>query len=346
MNQREFQSSCCIASGVFDTIDQPERTKSARMATKQASSGMDLSSSLSQALKTLRTYLQALQAPSSSSSTSSDPFIPPLLPGLPEIVTQLTATLKQTTTSLALSFKPPITTDAAVAQLDKLSDQVGRLIACVIAAAAGGPWDRSALVEEWREGVLGLSTELEKLLVILQKAAAEPSTGRKDDVQGEGEGEGAYLVHTGLVWDAVDRMTDGMSTDEVGAVVRVWRRHGEVVRDAWDEFKEFLEDAQEDDADDGEDEAGPDLGQEDGEWGDLEKALGGSKMSSAERARAEAVRSPSCDSRSRLSSGETSLGVAPYPACDRSSTYPTTFFESTKNVPPVTRYLLRLPCGF
>jgi hypothetical protein len=73
-------------------------------------------------------------------------------------------------------------------------------------------------------------------------------------------------------------------------VGKKWRSQGEVLKDAWTEYKEFLEEQDEDDEDEG-DQAGFD---DDDEFGELQDMLsGGKKMSEEERARAEAVSLPS-----------------------------------------------------
>lgn len=99
-----------------------------------------------------------------------------------------------------------------------------------------------------------------------------------------------YLAHTGMVWDAVDRLAD-LSWTEVEAVQKRIKGQRAIVDDAWSEFKEFLAEQDEiDGSESGEEDDDLDgLDDEDDEWGDLEKALGGSKLNKEERARADSV---------------------------------------------------------
>lgn len=198
--------------------------------------------------------------------------------------------MKKETTTLALAFKPPITEGAISQQLDKLTDQVGRLVSCVIAAAGGGGDARSLLVDDWNEGVLHLGSELERLLTVLEESVgAEPAVPAASS--SKVTDDNPYLAHTGLVWDAVDRFAASLPPTEVAAVTKHWEGQKETVRDAWSEYKEFLEDhdedEDEDDSDEDDDEDG-DGGDDDDEWGMLEKGLD-AKLSPTERKRSEAV---------------------------------------------------------
>jgi hypothetical protein len=97
-----------------------------------------------------------------------------------------------------------------------------------------------------------------------------------------------------MVWDSIDKLDKDLSRTEVQAVAKRWEGQKEVVKDAWNEFKEFLEDAGGEDGE-GESkgeggEAGLDFGDDDDEWGELEKAMAGGEMTAEEKARAEAVR--------------------------------------------------------
>jgi hypothetical protein len=197
---------------------------------------------------------------------------------LTDILIALLQTIRHTTTALALSFKPPITVPAAVQQLDKIAAEFSRTTSCVIGAAFHGAY--SVLVDEWREGAESIGTELERLLSVLkQHQHASGSTSAQDD--------NPYLAHTGMVWEAIDRMKN-FSKTENQAVIKRWEGQKEIVKDAWTEFKEFLEDqAGDDDGDDSEEDV--DEVDEDDEWGDLEKAMSGGKMTPEERSRAEAV---------------------------------------------------------
>ncbi|KAL1406290.1 hypothetical protein Q8F55_007986 [Vanrija albida] len=208
--------------------------------------------------------------------------------GLSDILLALLASIKKETTTLALAFKPPITEGAIAQQLDKLTDQVGRLVSCVLAAAGAGGDARSLLVADWNEGVLHLGSELERLLTVLEEslgtAVPAASSSKVTD-------DNPYLAHTGLVWDAVDRFVASLPKTEVAAVTKHWEGQKETVRDAWSEYKEFLEDAEEGDEDESEDEDGSDNddGDDDDEWGMLEKGLD-AKLSATERKRSEAAK--------------------------------------------------------
>lgn len=253
--------------------------------------------------QSLSTSIRALQTNPASTSTS----VPPLVPGLPDAFAQLLTTFRHTVTGLSLAFKPPITVPAAIAQLDKLSDQLGRIISCVIAASAGEAWDLSSLVEEWRDGVLTIAGEVDKYLDALEEGARTDA----------GPADNPYLLHTGMVWDSIDKLDKDLSRTEVQAVAKRWEGQKEVVKDAWNEFKEFLEDAGGDDGDGEGDEAGLDFGDDDDEWGELEKAMAGGEMTAEEKARAEAVRVTT-----RVSvdtTGQAPAGTAPNPARDCAS---------------------------
>ncbi|WOO83814.1 uncharacterized protein LOC62_05G007334 [Vanrija pseudolonga] len=212
--------------------------------------------------------------------------------GLHDILLALLASVKKETTTLALAFKPPITEGAISQQLDKLTDQVGRLVSCVIAAAGGGGEARSLLVDDWNAGVLHLGSELERLLTVLEESVgSEPAVPAASS--SKVTDDNPYLAHTGLVWDAVDRFAASLPPTEVAAVTQHWEGQKETVRDAWSEYKEFLEDHEEDeeddeDDDDDEDEAEDGDDGDDDEWGMLEKGLD-AKLNPTERKRSEAV---------------------------------------------------------
>jgi len=145
----------------------------------------------------------------------------------------------------------------------------------VVGAAFHGTY--SVLVDEWREGAENIGSEIERLLGILKDHQHETST----------VDENPYLAHTGLVWAAIDRMK-GLSRTENEAVIKRWEGQKEIVKDAWTEFKDFLED-QEGSDDEDEDDFGDGGDDEDDEWGVLERGMAGGKMSAEEQSRAEAV---------------------------------------------------------
>lgn len=160
---------------------------------------------------------------------------------------QLLVNFRQTVTSLGLAFKPPVTVSAAKQQLEKVSEQLNQLISCVLIS-------HGEMGREWKEGVLSIGAEVERHLDVL-------------------EAEGDYLQSTGKIWEAIDRMSRDLSRDEKSAIIRRWKIHQSIVKDAWDEFKEILEDSQN--------------GDDDGGWDEL--GLGDTSLSEEERSRAEAV---------------------------------------------------------
>jgi hypothetical protein len=232
-----------------------------------------LSPGLRQSKATINQALRALSTPTSAASSSSS--LPPLPQGLPDTLLALLQHLRQTTTSLSLAFKPPISVAPALAQLSKIDDHLGRLVACVL--STGTP-TTSILVDEWREGVINLGEEVIRLLSILEGPTSA--------------GDEPYLTHTGLVWNAIDKFSSGLSRTEIQAVMRRWAAQSGVLKDAWDEFKEVLEDAEEEGDGDGIDSGdGTSAFDDDNEMmGDLRDIFsGGKKMSQEERSRAQAV---------------------------------------------------------
>ena len=211
---------------------------------------------------------------------SRPPKLAAVISGLPESLSQLLAQLKQQITALSLAFKPPITATAATAQLTKVHDIFGRVSACVVAASGGETG--SALVQEWQEGAEAIGTEIQRLLDVFEASVNQPQSGSSS------ADENPYLVHTGLVWEAIDRLSSNLSRSEVEAVGKKWKSQGEVMKDAWAEFKEFLEE-QDGDDDEDKDDFGMD---DDDEFGELQDMLSGGKMEPLERARAEAVSDP------------------------------------------------------
>ncbi|WVQ77704.1 hypothetical protein IAR50_007394 [Cryptococcus sp. DSM 104548] len=167
--------------------------------------------------------------------------------GLPDAFSQLLANLRQSLTSLGLAFKPPVTIPAALQQLEKISEQINQLISCAIMA-------KGELGKEWKEGITAVEGEVERHIQVLESG-------------------GDYLRSTGMVWEAIDRMTKDLSKDEWSAVIRRWKSHQSVVKDAWEEFKEILEG-------DGED--------EDDGWDEL--GLGEGSLSDEEKARSIAIK--------------------------------------------------------
>ncbi|WVW86945.1 hypothetical protein I302_109001 [Kwoniella bestiolae CBS 10118] len=205
-----------------------------------------LQKALKECQKTILTSLKALSSTPSPSSSSSIP------PPLGDVVGQLLAQLRQSITALGLSFNPPITIDAAIQQLDKVSEYVGKLISCVLLASTPST---ELLAEEWKDGLSRIIEEINKHIQTL-------------------ETQGDYLSSTGIVWESIDNLLSELSKDELGAVKRRWKGHQGTVKDAWMEFKEILESSPEDQDEDG--------------WDELD--LGGEELTEEEKKRAEAAK--------------------------------------------------------
>jgi hypothetical protein len=204
-------------------------------------------------------------------STSSSGVVPVPPAGLADIFAALLSQLKTTTTTLALAFKPPLSPAAIKPYAERLEDEVARAVSCVLALAGAPGVGSSALLDAWRAGVTGIGEAVEAFLAVLEEAA------RTGNVGTEGE-QNPYLAHTGLVHAAIERLAAGLPRTEGEAVGRVWEGQKGTMRDAWDEFKEMLED-------EGEEEE--DFGDLDDEFGILEAPMG--SLSPSERRRAEAV---------------------------------------------------------
>lgn len=210
--------------------------------------------------------------------------------GLSQATLNLLTSLRQTVTTLALSFKPPLTAAGINRYLDKATDEVRRLVSCVVAAAAGN--GKSVLVEEWKDGIELVGREVERLLSVLEEGVRQGAVNAGNSNDSSSASESPYLAHTGITWDAIDRLKARLPADERSAVTQRWEVQKETVRDAWGEFKEMLEDAEEDaDDEDGDDDMDGGFGgmmDDDDEWGELEKAMNAT-MNATERKRAEAV---------------------------------------------------------
>ncbi|WWD04581.1 hypothetical protein V865_002651 [Kwoniella europaea PYCC6329] len=219
-----------------------------------------LQKALKECQKTVLTSLKALTTSCSSSSTSSSD-IPP---ALGDVVGQLLAQLRQSITALGLSFNPPITIDAAIQQLGKISEYIGKLISCVLLATTPST---ELLAEEWKEGLISVVEETNKHTRVLEE-------------------NGDYLSSTGIVWESIDSLLNDLSKDEPSALKRRWKVHQSTVKDAWQEFKELLESASDDKGKEDENENV----NEDGEDGWDELDLGGEALSEEERKRAEVAK--------------------------------------------------------
>ncbi|KAJ9124407.1 hypothetical protein QFC22_001207 [Naganishia vaughanmartiniae] len=185
--------------------------------------------------------------------------------------------LRQEVTALSLAFSgKSITVDAAFAQLTKVTDHLGRLVACVIALPAEG-----CLIQEWRQDVTEIADRVDKYYKALvahcdspvdQQASSSTSTPPT----------APYLVQTSSVWAAIDKMIRFASKDEPSAIKKSWKQDQELINDAMGEFKDLLEE------DEG---VGEEEGlNEDNEWAELEKELnGGGDLSEGEMQRVRKV---------------------------------------------------------
>ena len=139
--------------------------------------------------------------------------------GLAVLFKQLLSSLRYTTTSLSLAFKPPITTAAVIQQLTKFTDEVCRTVSFVVAAANGAGLSSTLLLMEWTAGVLDVINEAQRYIDTI-------STGD-------------YLQLTGMVWSAVDKMAE-MSTKESEALKKRWAEDTATIKDAWSELQDML----------------------------------------------------------------------------------------------------------
>lgn len=198
-------------------------------------------------------------------------------PDLLTLVARSAAQMRQDVTALSLSVSPAKTSTITTLTGKILAAQQ-ELVGCTRLLAGASPYDtsspplRSLITAVWAERVSALGGELARLMEAIVKK-----------IQG---GNDAYLAQTGLVWEGIDALAD-LPRTEADALVQRWKRDGGLVKDAWEEFKESLEE----DGEDGENPFG-DEGFGDDDFAELEATLGGS-MTPEERRRAEAVSSPS-----------------------------------------------------
>ena len=242
-------------------VDKPDKTSVAALTSCQAS---------------VKASINALHPLSSlNDSTSSTSSLPILIAGLHTSFSSLLQQTRQTVTSLALSYKPPVTPDAAVAQLKTLEERYGQLASCGLLANAGNSTTESYLVQEWSDGIFDIGNQILGLLTVL----ADEEQGTTSDEKSP------YLARTGMVWDAIDKVLADCSASKNHAACKRWQAQSELIKDAWNEYKESLEDEGEgDDARDG---------GVDSDLDDFEEVFGIKQESwtAAERARAQAVSS-------------------------------------------------------
>jgi hypothetical protein len=162
---------------------------------------------------------------SSQPGSSSPSTTPQLLPSdLYDAVIALLQHLRQSTTALSLSFKPPVSQEAAIFQLDKISDLISKLTSSALALQLSSQ-QGSIVAREWHDGIQHIVAAMQQLLEALADLASY---------------ENGYLAKTGVVWDAIDALLQNAPRDEGSAVVKAWSQDRELMKDAWEEFKELL----------------------------------------------------------------------------------------------------------
>ena len=141
-------------------------------------------------------------------------------------------------TRLSLSLRPPVTADAAVKFITELGSSI--VPALVAAVESSNPDEYGiTLASEVRAAVKGLLSALEEYL--------------KDAERG-----GDRLLNTGVVWSAADRVIALKKQGITGVVDRVIKGYGELVKDASQELKQWIEaDAVEGDEESDESDAEP-----------------------------------------------------------------------------------------
>jgi hypothetical protein len=185
--------------------------------------------------------------------------------------------LRQDVTALSLAFSgKSITIDAALAQIQKVSDHAARLAACVIALPSEG-----CQIQEWRQDVVEVTERLDNyckaLIAHCDNPQPEPSASSSTQTPAP------YLVQTSSVWASIDQMLRSSSADESSAIKRSWKQDRECMEDAMGEFKDLLEE----DEGVGEEETF----NQDNEWAELERELnGGGDLDEAEMQRVKKVR--------------------------------------------------------
>jgi hypothetical protein len=189
--------------------------------------------------------------------------------------------LRQEVTSLSLAFSGKrITLDAAIAQAEKVNVNFDRIVACVIGLPVEG-----CLIQEWRRGVDDIGECLQNLVQILLEDSEKP---RAEEVPVASSSTSKappkpYLMATSATWTSIDKMAKSASSTEKEAIKKAWKSDRECLDDAYNEFKDLLE----------EDE-GVGLEEEldgDDEWAELERELAGNtqNMTEIERDRVKNV---------------------------------------------------------
>ncbi|KAL7276727.1 hypothetical protein RUND412_000264 [Rhizina undulata] len=152
-----------------------------------------------------------------------------------DLLHDLALLIKAHTTKISLALRPPITFDAATKCVQELSKSVlAPLLAGMeqISAARNGKALHEAMVHA-----------VDDVLKALEEYAKDiPNLVEERDAK--------RLPNTGVVWEAADRLADLKVKGLTGIVAERLKGHGELLKDAMGELKEWLE--EEEDDDDGE----------------------------------------------------------------------------------------------
>lgn len=182
-----------------------------------------------------------------SLNTPTTPQFTPIPNALPLLHSAATLA-KAHTTRLAIALRPPVSPDIATQFLSELRDTV---IPSFTAAAASLRADRDQVGH------------------VLAKAAtqkAEAVLKALEEFVGDIEGGEGRLVNTGIVWATIEALLK--VKDCAGVVEGILDGAGELIADAGEELKEWIEEEGEDEKDDGEEEDDEAQWSDDGEEDD------------------------------------------------------------------------------
>lgn len=183
------------------------------MSEAQTEIPAEIVTSLAKSKKVITITAKSIQKRDGPEATQSPPQ------DLAVLFKQLLTSLRYTTTCLSLAFKPPITPAAVDQQLQKFTDEVCRAVSFVIAAANGAGLSSTLLLTEWTDGTLEIIAEAQRYLDLVAT--------------------GDYLQLTGMVWSAIDKMSE-LSIKESEALTKRWKDDTATIKDAWSELVEML----------------------------------------------------------------------------------------------------------
>ncbi|OAG07952.1 uncharacterized protein CC84DRAFT_1087329 [Paraphaeosphaeria sporulosa] len=214
----------------------------------------------------LLTHFQSSLSPTATADASIPPPPNPL-----QALKACTSLLKSHTTTLSLLLlTPPLTPSAIITKIGDVSS--GPLTGLVGAAVAEGELGdlMQAEVKVQVRRLLGAWGEVVGCVVRLaeRRKKLEDEGGaaqaKKDDGPTEGERQ-AVLAATGVVWEACDALVKLCDGGIAGLVVRKAEEWRSVLLDAVEELKEWGDDVDDDDAEEG---------GSDGEFGDEDEMFG------------------------------------------------------------------------